>query len=134
MPNICERCKERPAKNFICQIIDGEQGNLSLCEQCFRGDQALSSDAPIFDGTELCYYCEAPAKSGGLNDEAEQLARGQRFHFTCVRCSQLYVQFILPAMAGISAELSAEDQTKAYINAILERDKLLSARVREPKT
>jgi protein-arginine kinase activator protein McsA len=130
MPDICERCKERPAKNFICQIIGAEQRNLSLCEECFRADQALSSDTPIFDGTERCYYCEAPAKSGHLNDEAEQRARGQRFQFTCVRCGQLYVQFILPAMAGISAELSAEDQIKAYIDAILESDRLLSARVR----
>jgi len=60
--------------------------------------------------------------------------RGQRFHFTCVRCSQLYFQFILQAMAGISAELTAEEQMKAYIDAILQSDKLLSARVREHKT
>ena len=131
MPDICERCKERSAKNFICQIIGGEQRNLSLCDECFRADQALSSDAPIFDGTERCYYCEAPAKSGGLNDEGEQRARGQRFHFTCVRCSQLYVEFILPAMAAIPADLRADDQMNAYIDAILESDRLLSARVRE---
>jgi protein-arginine kinase activator protein McsA len=67
----CERCKERPAKNFICQIIDDEQRNLSLCEECFRTDRALSSDTPVFDGTEQCYYCGGPARSGRLNDEEE---------------------------------------------------------------
>ncbi len=131
MSDTCERCKERPAKNFICQITGGEQRNLSLCEECFRADHALSGDAPIFDGTERCYYCEAPAKSGRLNDEGERRARGQRFHFTCSRCTQLYVQFVLPAMATIPAELSADDQMKAYVDAILESDRLVSARVRE---
>jgi protein-arginine kinase activator protein McsA len=131
---ICERCKERPAKNFICQIIGDEKNNLSLCEECFRADHSLSSDTPIFDGSERCYYCKAPAKSGRINDEEEQRVRGERFHFTCGRCSQLYAQFVLQAMTAIPAGLSAEEQIKAYIDVISESDRLLSAKVREPKT
>lgn len=47
MPVICERCKKRDAKNFVCQIIDGAQKNLSLCDECFRADQTLSERSDI---------------------------------------------------------------------------------------
>jgi len=131
MPVICERCKKRDAKNFVCQIIDGAQKNLSLCDECFRADQTLSDDVPTFDGTERCYYCQVPAKTARANDEAEQRVRGQRFHFTCVRCSQLYIQSILPAMAAIPADLSAEAQMSAYVDAVSASDRLVCATVRK---
>ena len=131
---ICERCKKRPAKNFICQIIGDEQRNLSLCEECYRADQALSSDAPVFDGTERCYYCGAPAKSGAKNDDAEHRARGQRFHFTCVRCAQLYAQFLMVALADIPSEASSETENEVAARWIRQIDTQVFECVRQPQT
>ena len=129
MREVCERCKKKFAKNFVCQVTDGQKKTFALCDDCFRTDSAASGQ-PMFDGTERCYYCDAPAKTARANDEGEQLARGERFHFTCVRCSQLYVGFIVPALAGIQGALSAEAQMDAYVNAVSESDRLVHATLR----
>jgi protein-arginine kinase activator protein McsA len=130
MREICERCKKKPAKNFVCQITDGQKKTFALCDDCFRADSAASGQ-PMFDGTERCYYCDAPAKTGRANDDCEQLARGERFHFTCLRCSQLYVGFIVPALVGIPGDLSADAQMDAYVNAVSESDRLVHATLRD---
>ena len=131
MREICDICKSKPAKNHLCEIIDDRMATLDLCDDCFRARGAATGDQfPILDGTQRCYYCGGQARSGGTNDESEQYVRHQRWHFTCVRCGQLYLDFILPALAGIPEGLSQADQRNAIITAISRSDDLVRGRLR----
>jgi hypothetical protein len=80
MREICERCKKKPAKNFICQIMGSEQRTLDLCDDCLRAHDAANPGKIPLDGTQTCYYCGSPAQAASRNDEWEQRVRGRPFH------------------------------------------------------
>jgi protein-arginine kinase activator protein McsA len=128
---LCDNCHQKDATAFLTQIRDGKSTKRTLCEDCFREHSAATGGRfPILDGTQRCYYCGAQARSGGTNDEAEQCVRHQRWHFTCVRCGQLYLDSILPALAAIPDGVSQRD---AMIAVIGRTDDLVREKLREER-
>ena len=132
MRETCDVCASKPPKNHLCEIVDGKQTSLDLCDDCFRARAAATGfDMPILDGTQECYYCGEPAECGGKNLEWEQSVRGQRFHFTCFRCAALFQEFLGESLRDIPKGLSSDKELEAVTSAIAESDR----RVREtPKS
>ena len=128
MADVCETCHEHPATVHLCEIIDGRQTTLDLCQSCFRARSASTGvDLPLLNGTQKCYYCGASAQCGGMNQSWEQEIRKQKFHFTCFRCGQMEHQLMIEAMEAMPKGLSQDEQMLAIQKAILETDR----RVRE---
>jgi|SRR5438094_51072 len=130
MRETCDVCHSQPAKNHLCEIIDSQQTSLDLCDDCLRERSAASGfRMPLLDGSQHCYYCGGQAQSAGKNLEWEEAARGELFHFTCFRCSQLYHQFATVALADLPSGLSAHDQIQALTRLIADTDKKVYERV-----
>jgi protein-arginine kinase activator protein McsA len=108
-PPLCEVCRSRPAKNFICQIIHGVQTNRSLCDECANADAILDSASFANIHQAKCYYCGDKAASGSMNQAWELPSRQQQMHYTCLRCMNLYNQFYLPALSNIRSGMSPEE-------------------------
>jgi protein-arginine kinase activator protein McsA len=124
MRDTCDLCGDKPAKNHLCEIVDGKQTSLDLCDDCFRARGAANGlDMPILDGTQRCYYCEEPAQACGMNLEWEQAVRGERFHFTCFRCAALFHRFLLESLRDIPKGLSQDEELEAMTAAIAESDR-----------
>lgn len=104
MRETCDVCHRQPAKNHLCEIIDGQQTSLDLCDDCLRAHGATTGfQLPLLDGTQECYYCGSPARAAGKNQEWEQTVRGQNFHFTCFRCAELYREFYYRSIGGYTS-------------------------------
>lgn len=132
MGEICNVCHRKPATNHLCEIKDGEMTTRDLCNDCLHAHRAATGyDFPILDGTQRCYYCGAPARSGGTNLEREQSVRGERFHFTCFRCSGLYHEFITASLANIPKGLTPQEEMDACTGLVAEADKRVRERVGE---
>src|SRR2546430_15189904 len=134
MRETCDACHTQPAKNHLCEIIDGQQTSLDLCDDCLRARAADSGfQLPLLDGTQPCYYCGSPAQSAGKNQAWEQPVRGEAFHFSCFRCAELYREFISSAVADMRRGLSAQPQMDALMSAVAASDRQVYARVRDEK-
>ena len=128
MRETCEQCNNQPARVHLCEIVNGKQTSLDLCDDCFRARGAANgSEMPALDGTQRCYYCEEPAQACGTNLPCEQSRRGTRFHFTCFRCADLFRKFFFEALHNIPKGLSREEELEAITAATAESDR----RVRE---
>jgi protein-arginine kinase activator protein McsA len=102
---LCQSCGTRPARNHLCQIINGRQSTLKLCDVCMRSHaEQTGFDLPTLDGAK-CFYCAGVAMSAGMNQAWELASRQQRHHFTCSRCGQLERQFMTEALSGFPADL-----------------------------
>src|SRR5207244_2933871 len=111
---------------------DSQQTSLDLCDDCLRERSAASGfRMPLFDGSQRCYYCGGQAQSAGKNMEWEQAARGELFHFTCFRCSQLYHQFSTVALAALPRGRSVRDQIDALTRLIADTDRKVYEHVRD---
>ena len=131
----CDVCHSRPAKNHLCEIINGQQTSLDLCDECLRAHSAATGfHMPLLDGTQRCYYCGSPAQSAGKNQEWEQPVRGQLFHFTCFRCSQLSHTFVTTALAALPEGLSPQAQLQALTQLVADTDRQVYERVRDQET
>jgi protein-arginine kinase activator protein McsA len=135
MRESCDLCHSRPAKNHLCEIIDGRQTSLDLCDECFRTRTATTGfQMPSLDGTQRCYYCGGLAQSAGRNHQWEQPVRGQLFHYSCFRCSELSHQFVAAALAALPSGLSREAQLEALTRLIADTDAQVRERVRSQET
>ena len=124
MREICDLCRSKPAKNHLCEIIDGEQTSLDLCDDCLRARGApYDVQLPVLDGTQRCYYCDKPAEGGGRNLPWEESVRGQPFHFVCRRCAKLYHDFLTASLASIPDDTSASKGVDAIKSLVAECDK-----------
>ena len=132
MRETCDICDTKPAKNHLCEIIDGQQTSLDLCDDCLRARGAATGfQLPLLDGTQECYYCGSPAQAAGKNHEWERPVRGHAFHFTCFRCAELYHQFITTAVAAIPEGLSAQAQIDSLTRIVAESDRQVHEQIRE---
>lgn len=123
----CTRCGERPSNHYICQILDGKKEVLNLCEEC-ASDWNKSSAIPFPDvRNATCYYCGAPALSGGLNQEWEKKARGQDFHFTCTTCFENYSRLFLKWVETMPADIPPNAQIERMSKAIEQIDEEVRA-------
>jgi protein-arginine kinase activator protein McsA len=135
MAEFCDICRQKPAKNHLCQIAYGEKTLLDLCEECFQAHQArMGVEMPRFDGTQRCYYCGSPAQSCSMNQQWEQSVRGQRFHYTCLRCAELQYQFFMQALDAMPKGLSTDKQMDAITRAISESDSHVRKRLQDTKS
>ena len=124
MRETCDLCGNKPVKNHLCEIVNGAKTSLDLCDDCFRARGAANGfEMPILDGTQRCYYCEGPAQAGGPNQEWERSVRGQRFHFTCFRCSALFHRFLLESIRDIPKGLGKDEELEAMRAAIAKSDR-----------
>ena len=131
MREICDTCRSKPAKNHVCEIRHGQQTARDLCDDCFRAYQTSTGrEFPVLDG-QRCYYCGAPAQSATPNMEWERRARGERFHFTCFRCSFISHEVVSAALADIPQDLSRDAQLEALVDLTSQTDELVRERVRE---
>jgi len=69
-----------------------------------------------------CYYCGVQASSGSMNQEWEQKARGERFHFACLKCLEIYGQLFQQRLEGISSTCPAQEQMQLMSLAVQETD------------
>lgn len=124
MRETCDLCGNKPVKNHLCEIVDGKQTSLDLCDDCLRArGTAPGFDMPILDGTQRCYYCQEPAQACGQNLEWEQSVRGQRFHFTCFRCAALFHEFLRESLRHIPEGLGRDAEMEAVNAGVAECDK-----------
>lgn len=114
----CTRCLKTQATHHICQIIDGNKEILELCEEC--AEKWTKSSAILLPDVRdaKCYYCGAPASSGGMNQEWEKKVRGRDFHFTCMLCLENYTRLFLKRIETMPANLPPEAQIKEISKAI----------------
>lgn len=118
----CAKCGDRPSTHHICQITGGNMEVLDLCEAC-ASDWRKSSAIRFPDvRNEACFYCGAPAASGGMNQEWEKRTRGRDFHFTCTTCFETYSRLFLEWMETMPADLPPEAQIGCMSKAIGEID------------
>lgn len=128
MADICQTCRERPATVHLCEIVDGRQTRVDLCEACFRTHPSSRIvDLPSLDGSQKCFYCGAPAQCAGMNQLWEQEIRKQAFHYTCFRCAQLQSELLMKAIDAMPKGLSENEEMEAIRKATVETDR----RVRE---
>jgi hypothetical protein len=127
---LCQLCGTRPARNHLCQIINGQQTTLDLCEVCIRTHTAQSGfDLPTLDGA-LCFYCGGVATSASMNQTWEVSSRQQRYHYTCFRCSELFHEFITEALSSIPDGLPPEQQLQRIEQITRDTDQRVRDRVR----
>jgi len=106
----------------ICQIIDGNKLILELCEACANQWNAGNAIRLPDMQDATCYYCSAPAVSGGKNQEWEQKVRGKEFHFTCMTCLENYRHLFLGRIDKMPTDLLPEAQLELMTKAIDEID------------
>ncbi|MEP6669079.1 MAG: hypothetical protein ABJF10_08005 [Chthoniobacter sp.] len=126
----CQACGTKPANNFLCQIINGEQTNLELCDECLREHSAGTGlELPSLDGTR-CFYCGGAANGGGPNAPHEMASRRQRFHYTCLRCGELSAQWMVEAIGNLPEGLSLEMQSGHFEKIVREVDERVRYKIR----
>ena len=127
---LCQLCGTRPARNHLCQIINGQQTVLELCEVCIRTHTAQSGfELPTLDGAQ-CFYCGDSAMSASMNQSWEISSRQLRYHYTCSRCSELYHKFITDALASIPDGLTPTQQLRHIEQITRDTDQRVRDRVR----
>ncbi len=123
-------CGTRPANNHLCQIINGQQTTLDLCEVCIRTHATQSGfDLPTLDGAR-CFYCGGEAMGGGMNQSWEVSSRQQRYHFTCLRCAELLHEFTTETLSSLPHDLPADQQLQRLEQITREIDQRVRDRVR----
>ena len=113
----CQACGLRPARNFFCQIIDGQQTNLILCDACI-GSQSVAVGFPMLDGTQPCFYCGGLAAGAGMIESWEFAVRQQRFHYTCPRSAELEHKFTIEALSPLLDQAPSEQQAQVMQDII----------------
>jgi hypothetical protein len=120
---LCKSCKSKPARHFICEIVDQKETKLELCDDCMRiYREKIPVQLPKLDGTEACYYCGEPATSASMNQREQLQVRQQKFHFTCHRCFNLEHKFFMDAVGAIPLQLPQTEQAKLIEQAIRDVD------------
>jgi len=120
---LCQSCKSKPARHFICEIVNQRETKLELCDDCMRTYQEkMPVQFPKLDGTEHCYYCGEPATSGHMNQREQLRVRQQKFHLTCHRCFGLENKFFKEALNAIPRELPPAEQVSLIEQAIRDVD------------
>jgi protein-arginine kinase activator protein McsA len=113
----CQACGSRPARNFICQIVNGQQTNLVLCDSCLRS-QGVVAGFPNLDGTQACFHCGEVAAGASVNDAREFAVRQQRFHYSCARCAELEYTFTMEALSPLLDQVPSEQQEQVMRDMI----------------
>lgn len=119
----CTGCLKAQATHHICHFNDGIKEKLELCDECAK-KWTKSSAISFPDLREAtCYYCGAPAVSGGINQVWEKKVRGVDFHFTCMTCIENYSRLFLKRIETISDDLPPESQIEELSKVIEAIDK-----------
>ena len=125
--HLCQSCGTMAARDFLCQITDGQKTTFNLCDDCFRSHTTQTGlELPSLDGAQ-CFYCGGAAIAAGMNQEWEIAVRQQRFHYTCARCAQLSQQLTMEAIASLPEGLPDEEQLHRIEQVVRDVD----ARVRD---
>lgn len=85
----------------------------------------MGFDMPKLEGA-VCDYCASPAAGAGLNSPWEQEAAGQRFHYTCLRCTMLKVE----VMQDYISERESMGLPELDLEGMVEFTKALDDRIR----
>lgn len=97
--NACCRCHQAQATHHICQIIDGKKEIHNLCDRCAEKWHGI----PDLKNAR-CFYCDASAVSGSLNQPWERQVRGQEYHYACSTCLENYSQRFIEQLKRLSPE------------------------------
>jgi len=125
----CEACGRHPAYYFICKIIEGVKTELALCEACATAQGFMTHP----DGTSIheakCDYCGAQPANGSMNQPWELPHRQKAMHYTCLRCTGLYGQFMLESLATTPQDLPLNEQLQRLQALTAETDARVKAAV-----
>jgi len=127
---VCQTCGLKPANNHLCQIVDGRQTNLGLCDDCLRSHATGSGfELPSLKNAR-CFYCGGAVASGSTNQSWEIAVRKERFHYTCTRCRKLQLQFATEAISVIPSGLPPEEQMRRIEKIVGEVDERVREQIR----
>ena len=115
--NACTRCLQAQATHNICQIIDGKKEIHNLCDRCAERWQGI----PDLRNAR-CFYCDASAVSGSLNQPWERQVRGQEYHYACSTCFENYSRRFIERLKALTTEDSVVDQIEQMARMTQEID------------
>ena len=128
-PTPCDACGQQPAGNFITQIIHGTMTESSLCDNCATTQDLTIDASGVSIHDARCCYCGDKAAAGSLNHEWELPHRKLTMHYTCLRCTGLYSQFMLESLATTPQDLPLNEQLQRLQALAAETDARVKAAV-----
>ncbi len=131
LERLCQACGIRPACNLICQIINGLQIDLALCEVCALVHTFQSENQVGILEESKCYYCGGTATFSITNMDWEAAVRGQAIHCYCYRCGGLLDQFTMESMTSFPSRLPLREQYRYIERLTREVDERVRAEVRK---